>query len=86
MLFFISIGWLAINYQSISELVKDNKNGQIFMDEKQLSDQIYAILSEFKNGKSTILNRFRENLESEFNTLTWNEHWKDVVYENIISN
>ena len=78
------IGCLAINYKSISELVKDKENGQIFIDKEQLGDQIYAILNEFENGYSSTLEKYRENLSKGFCKQKWEDHWNNSVYEQII--
>lgn len=83
-MFSARLGCLAINYKSISELVKDGQNGQIFIDKQQLCEQLYDVLSEFKDGKSIKLEQWRKNLDNNFCQQKWGEHWTQAVYENII--
>ncbi|CAI2369884.1 unnamed protein product [Moneuplotes crassus] len=83
-MFSAQLGCLAINYQSISELVKDDENGQIFIDKDQLCEQIYSILNEFKDGKSPTLEKWREDLKNGFCTERWEDHWNRFVYTGII--
>lgn len=82
-MFSAQLGWLAIKYPSINELVKENKNGKIFTDDDELAHQIYTIYQDFKSGESAILKKYRDNLKN-FASESWEHHWNKVVYDRII--
>nr|XP_022317878.1 chitobiosyldiphosphodolichol beta-mannosyltransferase-like isoform X2 [Crassostrea virginica] len=67
----------ALQFNCLSELVVDGKNGMVFEDANQLLQQLKILMMDFKGGK-TRLKRMSHNLEN-FQTLRWHESWKSVV-------
>lgn len=64
----------AIEYEAIGELVKDNQNGKIFRDRKDLSQLIFGILLE--GVKSPTLKMYHENLAKGFSQERWETYWE----------
>lgn len=69
---------LAIDYPTINELVIDGKNGLLFKNSDDLSNQIFSIFCEFtKNGESVNLNKMKDFINEEFSQLNWINQWEN---------
>ena len=67
---------LAINFSCLNELVIHNKNGLVFDNATQLSEQIITMLSDFP--QCTLLNNLRLNVK-DFQKHTWYQAWDENV-------
>jgi len=73
----------AVRYDTINELVKENKNGLLFQTCDELSEQLYSFIDDFnKYGESKRLISMRNNLLN-FNKLDWISQWKDKVIDKV---
>jgi len=73
----------AVRYDTINELVKENKNGLLFQACDELSEQLYSFIDDFnKYGESKRLISMRNNLLN-FNKLDWISQWKDKVIDKV---
>lgn len=68
----------AIEYRSISELVKDKVNGRVFKNE----DQLYEMLINGVDNK--MLEMYRGNLKG-FSKETWEDQWQRVICGEVLS-
>jgi beta-1,4-mannosyltransferase len=64
----------AIRFRTLPELVKENQNGLIFEDSKQLTDQIFDLFKEFP--KKPTIDRMKKHLEENFQKHRWDDEWK----------
>eukprot|EP00092_Neocalanus_flemingeri_P007246 GFUD01007826.1.p1 GENE.GFUD01007826.1~~GFUD01007826.1.p1 ORF type:complete len:445 (-),score=151.04 GFUD01007826.1:63-1397(-) len=67
----------AIQFEALSELVKDGENGRIFKDSEELFKIIRDWFEDFPSSKEDH-ELFRENLK-EFRSFGWNENWNSVA-------
>lgn len=74
---------LAIEYPTIHELVKNNKNGLLFKDKKDLTEILSDKIIEFhEKGKSKQLELMRLEIKNEFlnkNHNNWISQWEDKL-------
>ena len=67
----------ATKFSCIDELVKDGKNGLVFVNEDQLAGQLWSLLGDFhKNPKKLI--ELRKGAE-ECQRLRWEENWRECA-------
>lgn len=67
----------ATKFSCIDELVKDGKNGLVFVNEDQLAEQLWSLLGDFhKNPKKLI--ELRKGAE-ECQRLRWEENWRECA-------
>ncbi|CAG5087921.1 Oidioi.mRNA.OKI2018_I69.PAR.g11670.t1.cds [Oikopleura dioica] len=62
----------ALNFQAITELVKDGENGKIFNSSDELAELIREHLV-----KSSRIDEYRSNLAKE--RISWEDHWSSVA-------
>ncbi len=73
----------SVNYNCISELVAQEKNGKIFENAAQLSQQLWQVFAEKKGEKKGEKNNFVSELERLRNGVemrTWDASWNDVCW------
>lgn len=65
---------------SLSELVKHNENGMIFLNDKELAEQLKSYFANFPNNniQHQLDKKFREELH-EFQKNRWHGNWTSVV-------
>ncbi|XP_054711993.1 chitobiosyldiphosphodolichol beta-mannosyltransferase-like [Uloborus diversus] len=68
----------AISFPCLSELVKDDINGKVFINSIQLSQQLQALFKGFPET-ATQLSRLKKNL-IQFRHLHWEENWNNIIY------
>lgn len=77
----------AIYYETIRELVKENKNGFLFKDEDELQIMLRDVIIEFsdsqKNFEHKKLKDFSQNLK-EFGQYDWITQWNEKVKDEIL--
>ncbi|KAI9308091.1 chitobiosyldiphosphodolichol beta-mannosyltransferase-like protein [Cunninghamella echinulata] len=65
----------ALNFKCLDELVQDKINGRIFNDSGELANQLWSLFIEQPDELATL----RNNVISEYTTLTWEKQWKDIL-------
>jgi len=68
----------AIEFEALSELVKDGENGRVFKDSDELLEIIKDWFEDFPSSNKEDHKLFRENLK-EFRSLGWSENWDCVA-------
>ncbi|KAL9654055.1 hypothetical protein ABK040_011599 [Willaertia magna] len=68
---------LAIEYETISELVKHGENGYIFKDSNELTEYLEELFLT-TNGGST-LNQMKQHLKDNFDKRRWNTEWNEKI-------
>jgi len=72
---------LAIEYETLKELVKDKSNGYLFKDEDDLCELMRRSIVEFySKGQNKDLIEMRHFLRKDFNQ-NWISQWKEVLYD-----
>ena len=75
---------VSIYYDTIVELVEENKNGFLFKNEEELCKILKNIILEFSiNGKCEKIDKYRENLHKDLNKNDWVSQWKQRVIPSI---
>jgi beta-1,4-mannosyltransferase len=70
----------SIYYETINELVEENKNGFLFKNDKELSKILRNVIIEYSaTGKCEKIDKFRENLHKELDKNDWVSQWKQRV-------
>ena len=70
----------SIYYDTIVELVEENKNGFLFKNDKELCKILKNVILEFSiNGKCETINKYRENLHKDLDKNDWVSQWKQRV-------
>lgn len=76
---------LAIEYETLKELVKDKKNGYLFKDDNDLCELMRKSIIEFyEKGENKSLTEMRDFIRKDFNQ-NWIEQWKERLYDYIVS-
>ena len=70
----------SIYYDTIVELVEENKNGFLFKNEKDLCKILKNVIIEYSaTGKCEKIEKYRENLHKDLDKNDWVSQWKQRV-------
>ena len=70
----------SIYYDTIVELVEENKNGFLFKNDKDLCKILKNVIIEYSTtGKCEKIDKFRENLHKDLDKNDWVSQWKQRV-------
>ena len=70
----------SIYYDTIVELVEENKNGFLFKNDKDLCKILKNVIIEYSmTGKCEKIEKFRENLHKDLDKNDWVSQWKQRV-------
>ena len=70
----------SIYYDTIVELVEENKNGFLFKNEKDLCKILKNVIIEYSlTGKCQKIDKYRENLHKDLDKNDWVSQWKQRV-------
>ena len=70
----------SIYYDTIVELVEENKNGFLFKNDKELCKILKNVIIEYStSGKCQKIDKFRENLHKDLDKNDWVSQWKQRV-------
>jgi len=70
----------SIYYDTIVELVEENKNGFLFKNDKDLCKILKNVIVEYSTtGKCEKIDKFRENLHKDLDKNDWVSQWKQRV-------
>ena len=70
----------SIYYDTIVELVEENKNGFLFKNDKELCKILKNVIIEYSmSGKCEKIDKFRENLHKDLDKNDWVSQWKQRV-------
>ena len=70
----------SIYYETINELVEENRNGFLFRNSNDLSKILKNVIIEISaTGKCEKIDKFRENLHKELDKNDWISQWKQRV-------
>ena len=70
----------SIYYDTIVELVEENKNGFLFKDDKELCKILKNVIIEYSmTGKCEKIDKYRENLHKDLDKNDWVSQWKQRV-------
>jgi beta-1,4-mannosyltransferase len=70
----------SIYYDTIVELVEENKNGFLFKNEKDLCKILKNVIVEYSaTGKCEKIEKYRENLHKDLDKNDWVSQWKQRV-------
>lgn len=70
----------AYNFKCLSELVKHNENGMVFLNDKELAIQLISWFEDFPNNNTQckLDKKFREELH-KFQKNRWHGNWTSIV-------
>ena len=70
----------SIYYDTIVELVEENKNGFLFKNDKELCKILKNVIIEYSmTGKCEKIDKYRENLHKDLDKNDWVSQWKQRV-------
>jgi beta-1,4-mannosyltransferase len=70
----------SVYYETINELVKENENGFLFKNSKDLAKILKNVIIELSaTGKCEKIIKFRENLHKELDKNDWVSQWKQRI-------
>lgn len=83
-MFGVGLPVCAIYYQTLPELVENDKNGILFKNSQELSDIMFDLFKNFPKEKNK-LDEMRSNIK-EFQSYRWDDEWNKKAFPIFASN